>query len=116
MRDVARRDSSRLYVPQFLDADSVALRIDVVEFFLLDEFFCERTARAFGKDSDFRAQLVSWREVVFRLAVFVDALVFRDNAADSFSVINQFRAAKFLEDIDARRFHEGAKPLGHFAQ
>jgi len=64
------------------------LRINVVEFFLGDEIFCERAACAFGEDGDFGFQFVAGLIVVFRLAIFVDAFVFRDDAADAVAIIN----------------------------
>ncbi len=116
MRDVARRDSSRLHVPQFLDADSVALRIQVVEFFLLDKFFGKRTARALGQHRDFCAQLVARDVVVFRLAVLVEAFVFGDDSGDAIALVNKFGSAEFFEHVDARGFDQTSEPLGQFAQ
>ena len=46
--DVARLNAIGLHVPEFLDADAIGLRIDVVEFFCGDEIFGERAAWAFG--------------------------------------------------------------------
>ena len=83
VRHVAGIDAARLHVPQFLDSDAVDLRIEAVELQLVDEIFGERAARAFGEHGDFRAQLVAGREVVFRLAVFVDAFVFGEDAGDA---------------------------------
>ena len=116
MRNVARLDSSRLHVPQFLDPDPVALRVDIVELFRRYQFLGERSARSFGQHGDLGTQPIAWRVVVFWLAVLVEAFVFGDDAADSFSLVYQLRPAKFLENIDARSFHESAKPFGHFAK
>src|SRR5438094_9266665 len=106
MRNVARRDSSRLHVPQFLDADPVALRIDVVELFRRHQFLRERSARSFGQHGDLGTQLIAWRVVVFWLAVLVEAFVFGDDSADSLYLVYQLSAAKFLEIIEARVFLE----------
>src|SRR5207247_3958462 len=46
VRDVARLDAAGLDVPQFLDADSVALRIDVVQLLRGDEVLVQRPASA----------------------------------------------------------------------
>ena len=83
MRDVARLDATGLHVPQFLYAEAVDLRIDVVELVFFDELFGERAARAFGEDGDFGAEFVAGRVVVFGLAVFVEAFVFGDDAGDA---------------------------------
>ena len=108
MGDVAGSDFAGLDVPQFLDADAVDLRIDVVEFFCGDEIFCERAARAFGEDSDFGAEFVAGSVVVFGLAVFVEAFVFGDDAGDAVAFVDQLRAAKFLEDVYASGFDQAA--------
>ena len=55
VRDVAGLDAAGLHVPQFLDADAVNLRIDVVEFLFLDQLLGERAARAFREHRDFGA-------------------------------------------------------------
>ena len=105
---------SRLHVPQFLDADAVDLRIQTVEFQFVDEFFGERAARAFGEHGDFRAQFVSGREVIFRLAVFVHALVFGEDAGDAVLFVEQFPAGKLSENVDAFFFDEAAQPFHQF--
>src|SRR5690348_16553072 len=111
VRDVAGLNAVWLHVPEFLDADAVTLWIDVVEFFGRNQFFGERAARAFRKHSDFGPQLVAGREVVFGLSVLVHAFVFGDDAGNSIASINQFRAAKFFEDVDARGFDQPAQPF-----
>src|SRR2546429_6432207 len=92
------------------------LRIDIVELFCGDEFLGERATRAFGKDGDFSAKFISGSKVVFGIAVLVDALVFGDDAGDSVAFVNEFGAAKFLEDIDAGGFHKPAEPFADFVQ
>jgi hypothetical protein len=86
--DIAGLDAAGLDVPKFLDADAVALRIDVVEFSCGDEIFCERAASAFGEDGDFGAEFVAGSEVGFGLAVFVEAFVFGDDADDDVAFVN----------------------------
>ncbi len=88
VRNVAGVNAPGLHVPQFLDADAVNLRIDVVELVFLDELFGERAARAFRKDGDLGAQFVSRRVVVLGLAVFVDAFVFGDDAGDALAFVD----------------------------
>ena len=118
MRDVTSVDASRLYVPQFLDADAVHLRIQAVELQLIHELLGEGAARAFGQHGDLGAQLVAGREVVLGLAVFVHAFVFGQNAGDSFfsavRVIDQIPAGKLGEEVDAFFFHQAAEPFGEF--
>src|SRR5580700_5971263 len=106
MGDVAGWNAVRLDVPEFLDADAVGLRIDVVEFFRGDQIFGERAARAFGEDGDFGAELVAGSEVVFGLAVFVEAFVFSDDAGYAFAFVDELRAAKFFEDVDTSGFDQ----------
>ncbi len=116
MRDVAGLYTAGLNVPEFLDAYAVALRIDVVQIFGRNELLSEGTARAFGKDSNFGAEFVARREVVFGLAIFVEALVFRDHAGNAGAFVNQFGAAKFLEDVHSTCFHESPEPFRDFAE
>ncbi len=120
MRHVARREAPRLHVPQFLDPDPVALRVDVVELFLFYEFFCQRSARTLRQHRHLRAQFVARSEVGFRLAVLVEAFVFGDDAADAIAFVGRFaaairkdelRAAEFLEDVDASGLDQPAEPL-----
>ncbi len=106
--DVAGGDFAGLNVPQFFYAEAVDLWVDVVEFFSGDEIFCERAAGAFGEDSDFGAEFVAGSEVVFGLAVFVEAFVFGDDAGDAVAFVNQLRATEFLEDVYACSFDEAA--------
>src|SRR2546429_392139 len=82
----------------------------------LEEFLVERAASAFGEDGDFRAKLIARREVVFGLAVLVDALVFGDDTGDAVALVNEFGTAKFLEDVDASGFDKAAEPFGDSAQ
>src|SRR5262249_51552320 len=104
-------------IPQFLDADAVALRVDIVELLLRNEFLGERAARAFGEDSDFGAKFVAGSVVVLEFAVLVEALVFRNHACDcSVFGIDQRGAAEFLEDVDTRGFDQAAKPLYDFVE
>src|SRR5205823_9370527 len=56
------------------------------------------------------------REVVFGLAVLVDALVFGDDTGDAVALVNEFGTAKFLEDVDASGFDKAAEPFGDSAQ
>src|SRR5438034_5071238 len=65
VRDVAGLEASGLNGPELLDADTVGLRIDIVELFCGDEFLGERATRAFGKDGDFSAKFISGSKVVF---------------------------------------------------
>ena len=88
VRDIAGLNFAGLNVPEFLDADSVALWINVVEMFSGDELFGERAARAFGKNRYFGAEFVAWRVVIFGLAVFVEALIFRDDPGDAFVFVD----------------------------
>ena len=88
VRHIAELNAAGLHVPQFLDADAVTLRIDVVEFFCGDEFFGERAARTFGKHGHFRAKFIAGREVVLGLAVFVDAFVFGDDPRKAVAFVN----------------------------
>ncbi len=109
--DEARLDAAGLDVPQFLDAEAVDLRIDVVELIFFDELLGERAARAFGEDGDFGAQFVAGRVVVFGLAVFVDALVFGDDAGDSVVFVDEGGATELREEIYAGGFHQAAQPF-----
>ena len=71
------------HVPDFLDASGIDLRIlGLVEIEFLDELFGQRTARAFGKNGDFRANIDSRFEVALSVAVLVDAFVAGSNADD----------------------------------
>ncbi len=114
--DVSWLNAIGLDVPELLDADAVGLRIDVVEFFRGDEIFGERAARAFGEDGDFGAEFVAGSEIVFGLAVFVEAFVFGDDAGDAVAFVNQRCAAKFFEDVDASGFDEPAEPFCELAK
>ena len=95
---------------------TVNLGIEAVEFQPGNETFGERTARAFREHGDFRAQLVAGREVVFRLAVFVDAFVFGQDAGDSIFFVEQFPSGKLREDIDAFFLDKSAEPLHEFVE
>ena len=116
VRHEAGWNAAGLHVPQFLDTDSIALRIQIVELLRRDEFFGERATRALGKHGDSGAQFIAGREIVFGLAIFVEAFVFSDDAGDSVSLINKFGTAKFLEDVDACSFHQPTKPFRDFAE
>src|ERR1700722_11163386 len=109
--DAAGRD-----VPQFLDTDSVDLRIDAVEAPLVDHFFGQRAAGAFGEDGDFGAKFVAGGEVVFGLAVFVDAFVFGDDAGDAVAFVDQFPTGELGEEIYAFLFDEAAEPFDQFVE
>ncbi len=111
VRNVARVDAAGLHVPQFLDAEAVDLRVQAVEFQFADEIFGERAARAFGEHGDFGAQFVAGREVIFRLAVLVDAFVFGEDAGDAVFFVEQFATGKLREEIDAFFFDEAAEPF-----
>ena len=91
VRHPARRDAAFGNFPQFLDADAVDLRIQAVEFLARDQFLGQRAARTFGQHGDLGAQFVAGREVVFGLAVLVEALVFGDDAGDAVAFVNQLR-------------------------
>src|SRR5690242_1811409 len=106
VRNVAGSNAAGLHVPQFLDTDAIALGIEVVELFGGDELLGERAARALGEHGDFGAQLVAGREVVLGLAVLVDAFVFGDDSGDTVTLIDQFSAAKFFENVHAGGFYE----------
>ena len=108
MGDVAGSDFAGLDVPQFLDAKTVDLRVDVVELFCGDEIFCERAAGAFGEDCDFGAEFVAGSVVVFGFAVLVEAFVFGDDAGDAFTFVDELSAAEFFEDVDAGSFDQAA--------
>ena len=71
---------------------------------------------AFGEDGDFGAKLVAGREVVFGLAVFVDAFVFGNDAGDSFAFVNEGGAAELREKIYAGAFHQTAHPFHNFVE
>ena len=111
VRDVARVDSSGLHVPQLFDSQAVDLRIQAVELQLADEFLGQRAARTFGEHGDFGAQFVAGSEVVFRLAVLVDALVFGQDAGDAVFFVEQFPAGKLSEKIHALFFDQAAEPF-----
>ena len=116
MCDVAGLNAAGLNIPQLLNADAVALRIDVVELFCGDKFFGKRASRAFGEDGDFGAKFVAGREVVFGLAILVDAFVFGDDAGDSIAFVNEFSASKFLEDVDSGGFDQSTQPFRNSAE
>ena len=116
MGNVAGVYFAGLDVPQFLDADSVTLRVQIIEFLFFDELLGERAARAFGEHCHFCAQFVTGREIVLGLAVLVDAFVFGDDAGDAIAFVNQFAAAELCEKVYAGGFHQAAEPLGDFVQ
>ena len=95
--DVTGVDAAGRDVPQFLDADAVDLRIEAVEVQLVDQFFGQRAAGAFGEHGDFGAKFVAGGEVVFGLAVFVDAFVFGDDAGDAVAFVDQFPPANCVK-------------------
>ena len=116
VRHPAGRDAVGRNIPQFLDADAVGLRIQAVELFSRDEIFGERAARALGQHGDFRAQFVAGSEIVLGVAVFVAAFVVGDDAGDAVAFIDELRAGKLREDVDARLLDQRAEPLDQFIE
>ena len=92
------------------------MRIQAVETQLVDHFFGQRAAGAFGEDGDFGAKFVAGGEVVFGLAVFVDAFVFGDDAGDAVAFVDQFPTGELGEKIDAFLFDEAAEPFDQFVE
>ena len=109
-------DRPGLHVPQFLDADAVHLRIQPVELQAVHHILGQRSARPFGEHRDFRAQLVAGREVVFRLAVLVHALVFGEDSGDAVLLVEQFPARELREQVDAFFLDQPAQPFHKFVQ
>jgi hypothetical protein len=62
------------------------------------------------------ARFVTRREVVFRFAVFVHALVFGKDSGDAVFFVEQFPAGKLREKIDAFFFHQAAEPFHQLIQ
>ncbi len=86
--DFARLNAARRDFPQFLDSDSVSLRVAVfhqVEFF--DELLRERSAGALGEHDDFRLDVVAGLEIRFWLVLLVNALIVRAHAGDAIAVV-----------------------------
>ncbi|EWS66143.1 hypothetical protein Y695_00576 [Hydrogenophaga sp. T4] len=76
MHHPTRLGAGRVDLPQFLDADGIALWIAAfVELVFRDELFAQMAARAFGKDGVFGMQLHAELEAVVRQAVLANAKV-----------------------------------------
>ena len=103
-------------IPQFLDADAVGLRIEAVELFSRDEIFGKRAARAFCEHGNFGAQFVAGSEIVLGAAVLVAAFIVGDDTGDAVAFIDELRAGKLREDVDARLLDQAAEPLDQFVE
>src|SRR5690348_14124407 len=111
VRHITRIDAARLNVPKFLDADPVNLRVQPIEFQSIYEVLRERAARAFGKERDLRAQLISRREIVLWLAVFIHALVFGEDSRDPVALVEKFPASKLRKKVHALLFDKTSEPF-----
>src|SRR5450432_1771001 len=90
--------------------------LNLAGLLFVDELLGERTTRPFREYGHFGAQFVAGREVCFRLAVFVQPLIFGNHAADAIVLVDKFRAAKFLENVNASGFHQTNEPLYKFVE
>jgi len=108
----------RIDLPQFLDAQRVALRIAAgVELEALDQLPAEVAARAFGEHGVLARQLHAELEAVVRLAVAADADVAGGHAAHRAAfVVQHLGGAEAGEDLDAQCLGLLAQPLRQRAQ
>ena len=97
VRDIAGFDAAGLHVPQFLDADAVDLGIQAVELERLTRSLVSEPRGPSASTVTFARKLVAGREIVFGLAVFVDALVFGEDAGDAVLFVEQFPARELRE-------------------
>ena len=102
----ARLVHLRIDLPQFLDADTVGLRITVlVEVEFLHQLLAEMAARAFGEQRVFRMQLHAKLECRRRYPMPVDAHVAGGDTPDRSGVVVQyFGGRKTGKNFDAQCF------------
>ncbi len=114
----AGRGLRRLHLPQFLDADGVALRVlPRVEREARDQLPAEAAARTLGKDRVLAVQFHAELEALGRLAVLADTHVARGHALDRAVLgIEHLGRGKAGKDLDAERLGLGGEPLDHVAE
>lgn len=108
----------RFHFPQFLQANSVALRLTLgVQAELLDDLLGQVAATAFGEHRAARVQFHAAGEVVLGRSVLGDAVVLRRDTFDAaVVVIENFRRSIAGIDFHSERFRLLAEPSYDVAQ
>ncbi len=108
----------RIDLPQFLDADTVDLRIGAfaqLEFIV--QLTAEMPARAFAEQRVLRVQFHAELEVLGRLAVLADAEIAGRDAFDrAVVVVQDFSGRKARENLDAQRLGLLTQPARHIGE
>src|SRR5205085_3954756 len=81
-----------------------------------DELFGQRTARTFGKDRNFGANINPGLEVRFSVTQLIDTFIPRTHADERVSFNEKFRSREACKDVNAALFDLLPKPSREFVQ
>ena len=106
----------RVDVPQFLDADTVVLRVVPTQVVFFLQLLAQLAAAAFREDGD-GVQLHTGHVAVFLFAVVADTEIAGGDAFNgTVFVVEDFVGSKAWEDLDAKTFGLLTQPAAQVTQ